>query len=282
MTDPTQELFLNKLSCSNYANWLNKQTELSLSQFDQNLQKAYPSSRLGLKDSASYLDTIGKVCNYIDACKHIDFEKFLRPGSKVLDLGCGGAWLSAMLSKLGKVETVCALDSSRYLLNNIAPDVLEIMGAKKKKVRFIEGIFVPLLFGNSCLDLVVCSSALHHADSLSPVLIEIRRTLRPGGYLIILNETPRSGLRHCLSVFVASLHIIKDLIFQKYHEYGPSVSSVSYLYDPILGDRDYPIWYWKRALHEAGFVLELVVNTGLPTIKRGHGRPLIHFICRAV
>lgn len=281
MSDPIQEVFTNTMSCTNYENWLNEQTRLSLSQFDQNMRRAYPSSRQGLKDSAAYINTIGNVCNYIDACKQIDFEKFLKPDSKVLDLGCGGAWLGAMLSKLGQVETVYALDSSRYLLNQIAPDVVGLMNARKHKMRFVEGIFMPLLFDDSWLDLVVCSSALHHADTLSPVLIEIRRTLRLGGYLIILNETPRTGLRHCLSVFVASLHIVKDLILQKYQEYGPSVSSVNYLYDPILGDRDYPMWYWKRALQEAGFALELVVNTGLPTVKGSKGRSLIHFICRA-
>ena len=63
---------------------------------------------------------------------------------------------------------------------------------------------------------------------------------------------------------------------------SPAVSSSGYLYDPKLGDRDYPRWYWERALAVSGFSIESVMDTGLPTLKGRKGRPLIHFICRGV
>ena len=266
---------------NNFQSWIEKQARLSLSQFDRNMRAAYPSSRAGLENAHSYLDVVGKTCNYIEACTRIDFSSFLSPGAKVLDLGCGGGWLGALISKIEAVETIYALDSSTYFLRVIAPDVLALMNACSEKFMLIEGLFSPLLFEDSTLDLVVCSSALHHADALQPILEEIHRTLKSGGYLIILNETPRPGGRYLLSAFVASLRILKDLMLQTYHALSPSISSSSYLYDPVLGDRDYPRWYWEKSLNMSGFNLESIIDTGLTTLKGGHGRSLIHFICRA-
>jgi ubiquinone/menaquinone biosynthesis C-methylase UbiE len=262
--------------------WTDKQARLALSQFDLNMSSAYPSSQAGLENAANYLEVITQTCNYADACKQIDFTRYLVRGAKVLDLGSGGCWLGAILSKFEEVQTIYALDSSRYLLHKIAPDVLELMQADTRKFEFIEGLFAPILFETSSLDLVVCSSALHHAETLKPVLDEVHRTLKPGGYLLVLNETPRKGLRHLLSVLVASLRIMKDLLLRKYRSVTQSISASSYVYDPILGDRDYPQWYWEKALTASGFEIESIIETGMPTLKLSNGRGLVHFICRAI
>lgn len=112
----------------------------------------------------------------------------------------------------------------------------------------IEGVFTPLILEDGALDLVVASSALHHADSLESVLREIRRVLKNGGTLIILNETPSSAIRHALSLSKAFAKMISDAVFRRYKSISPSVSSSGYLYDPLLGDRDYPFWYWREAI----------------------------------
>lgn len=263
------------------SNWIVEQTRRGVAQFDRAMTEMYPESNAYLKSARDYLDTVGETCNYIAACELVPWENYLPSNAKVLDMGCGGGWLSAMLSRVDSVETIYALDSSQHFLQSLLPQVMALMEGNQFKLVEIEGLFQPLLFDDAHLDVVVASSALHHADNLESVLKEIRRTLKPGGLLFVLNETPWPGYRHLLSVLAASVRTLRDLSLQRYRPVSPSVSASGYLYDPALGDRDYPVWYWKEALRASGFVIECVMDTGMPTVKGSKGRSLIHFVCRA-
>ena len=67
-----------------------------------------------------------------------------------------------------------------------------------RKVIRLESDFValPAFFPARSLDLVTCYTSLHHfaRDKLPTLLREIRRVLRPGGYLFVreLDFTPNS------------------------------------------------------------------------------------------
>lgn len=262
--------------------WIVAQALYGVSQFDQAMMDAYPDSQASLQGAREYIGTIGDVCNYIAAVEQVEWERYFPQGAKVLDIGCGGGWLTAMLSRLDSVKVIYPLDSSKHFLNKLLPQVVELMHGCPEKVSVIEGLFEPLFFDDGTLDVVVASSALHHADNLESVLREIRRSMKPGGLLFILNETPWPGYRHLVSVCVAAVRIALNLLRERYQASSPSISSSGYLYDPKLGDRDYPLWYWNKALAAAGFSVESVVNTGLPTVKGSSGRSLTHFVCRAV
>ena len=261
--------------------WLNEQALQGITQFDVAMSNTYLGPNSYLQNGSDYLNTIGNICNYMAACELLSWNDYLPTKAKVLDIGCGGGWLSAILSRIDCVETIYALDSSRYFLKELLPQVVTSLGGNKDKLVEIEGLFQPILFDDAYLDVVVASSSLHHAENLESVLKEIRRTLKPGGLLFVLNETPRSGFRHLLSVLIASFRILRDLLLQNYRPIAPSISASCYLYDPALGDRDYPIWFWKDALNASGFRIENLINTGMPTVKGSKGRSLIHFVCRA-
>jgi ubiquinone/menaquinone biosynthesis C-methylase UbiE len=263
-------------------NWIVAQTLQGVSQFDQAMMNSYPDSNAYLQNAREYLKTVGDVCNYIAATEQIEWLRYLPQDAKVLDIGCGGGWLAAILSRFDAVSRVYALDSSQHFLHKLMPQVMSLMQGRSEKLIAIEGLFQPLLFEDGHLEVVVASSALHHADNLESVLREIRRTLKRGGLLFVINETPRPGFRHFLSVAMAAFRILRNLLLQRYVAVSPSISSSAYLYDPKLGDRDYPQWHWEKALESSGFSVESVINTGLPTVKGSQGRPLIHFICRAV
>ena len=264
------------------ANWIVKQALHGIAQFDQAMVSAYPESQASLQSARDYLSTVDDVCNYIKAAEQVSWATYLPPNAKLLDIGCGGGWLAAILSRFDAVQTVYALDSSQHFLHKMLPQVMELMEGRSEKLIAIEGLFQPLFFEDGHLDVVVASSALHHADNLESVLREIRRCLKTGGLLFVVNETPWPAYRHLLSVLAAGVRIVRDLLLQKYVAVSPSISSSGYLYDPKLGDRDYPVWYWQKALESAGFAVESIVDTGLPTVKGSKGRPLIHFVCRAV
>lgn len=263
-------------------NWIVEQTLRSVAQFDQAMMNSYPDSTANLQGAREYLETVGGVCNYIAAAEQVAWERYLPQHAKLLDIGCGGGWLTALLSRFDAVQTAYALDSSRHFLHTLLPQVMELMQGRQEKLVTIEGLFQPLLFEDGQLDVVVASSALHHADNLESVLREIRRTLKHGGMLFVLNETPWPGYRHLFSAAAAAARILRNLLLQRYQPVSPAISSSGYLYDPNLGDRDYPRWYWLRALESAGFSIEAVMDTGMPTVKGSKGRSLIHYICRAV
>jgi SAM-dependent methyltransferase len=261
-------------------NWISKQQEIGVAQFDVGLVNVDASSSAYLSTADNYIHTTSQQCNYLDAIKLIEWDTYLLKDSKVLDLGCGGGWLSAFLSRFDAVKTIYALDSSKHFLGVLLPEVVSRMGGDFKKIQPIEALFTPLFFEDKTLDLVVAASAVHHADNLEAVLKEISRSLKPDGLLILLNETPRSGFRYFISAVMASLRMLKNIALHKYLSISPSLSSSGFLYDPRLGDRDYPLWFWVDALKAAGFNVDQVVNTNLPTVKGSNGRPLIHFICR--
>jgi len=113
------------------------------------------------------------------------------------------------------------------------------------------------------------------------MLKEARRVLKKDGLLFILNETPRPWLRYVFSLTLGFAKIMKKVIVRKYEPVSPSISACGYLYDPYLGDKSYPLWYWKEAIRRSGFSIVEVTNTGLPTIKGKRGVNLTHFICKA-
>jgi len=263
-------------------NWISEQTLQGLAQFDQAMKTACNDSNSYLKNGETYLKRIGDECNYIRALENLNWSGYLLQDAHVLDLGCGGGWLTAILSKLEKISKLYAVDSSYYFLQTLLPQVFAQMEGQLDKVEVIEGLFQPLLFEDATFDAVVASSAVHHAENLENLLKEMRRVIKPGGYMFLVNETPWSGWRHAVSVAACAARTLLDLLLQKYRATSPAVSASGYLYDPVLGDRDYPIWYWIEATKAAGFAVEEVMDSGLPTVAGSKGRSLKHFICRAI
>ena len=261
-------------------NWIHEQAERNVSQFDQAMEANHPDTVSFLRDPGEYYSRVCIQCNYLDAALMVNWQQYLNQDSTVLDLGCGGGWLSAHLSGFDAVASIYALDSSKYFLYCMMPAILRIMNSREEKIVPVEALFSPLLLEDESIDAVVASSVLHHADGLEGLLKEIRRVLKKDGYLIVLNETPSSGIRHLLMVTKAFFRIFRDLLALRYKPLSPSISSSGYLYAPSLGDRDYPLWYWKAAIRHAGFSIVEVIDTHMPTVKGSKGRSLVHFVCK--
>jgi ubiquinone/menaquinone biosynthesis C-methylase UbiE len=261
-------------------NWLFEQTKFNVSQWDYSMENCYPESSKYLRNPEEYVKRLCIECNYLDAVKILEWSKLIKPESVVLDLACGGGWLSAYLSSFEEIKSIFALDSSTRFLNDLFFPTVEILKGNPSKISLIEGLFTPLFFEDNSLDIVVSSSSLHHAESLEGVLKEIKRVLKPDGILVILNETPYTNFKHILSSTRTYLRILKKLIFQQYVSVSASVSACGHLYDPYLGDKNYPTWYWIKALNKAGFSSIEINNSHLPTVKNSSMPGLTHFICR--
>ena len=261
-------------------NWLAHQILSSTQQWDKNLTTISPSTNSWMKDDLSYFKHLTETCNYLKAVKMIDWDTYLVQSSVVLDIGCGGGWLTGFLSKNKKIHKIFSIDSSNNYLDNFLSHVVMHSGGDITKVEVVQGLFSPLLLEDESIDMIVISSALHHADNLNLVLKEFIRVLKPGAYLMILNETPPGFFRFMFQIAKASLRIFIGNLCKNYTPHSQKIGIGSYLYDPCLGDVDYPEWYWKKSIHFAGFDLLELLNTNLATIADSSGRSLKHFICK--
>ena len=260
--------------------WIEAQALQGAQQWDDSLTTFYPETAKWMSDPQAYLERLTKECNYLNAAKKIDWDGLLVNQSTVVDLGCGGGWLTAFLSRNEKVARIIAIDSSSNYLKNFLPGVIALSAGDPLKVEAIQGMFTPLLLPSDCVDTVVMSSAIHHADSPQAVLEEILRVLKPSGSLVLLNECPVGNLRFLARSAKAHARIFLTTLQRKYTRHTQRLSTGAFLYDPYLGDVDYPMWYWEKAIASAGLTLKQIIDTGMPTVVGSQGRSLQHFICR--
>lgn len=110
--------------------WTVEQASRVVAQFDKAMVDSCPASKAYLYDAHKYLETVGEACNYITASERIFWANYMPKNAKVMDFGCGGGWLAAILSRLDSVKTVYALDSSRHFLHTLMPKVIELMNGR--------------------------------------------------------------------------------------------------------------------------------------------------------
>jgi ubiquinone/menaquinone biosynthesis C-methylase UbiE len=260
--------------------WIDAQMSRNTNHWDSALTTFYPESQRWMSSGANYYRHITGECNYLNAVISLSWDKYLTANSIILDVGCGGGWLSAYLSKNDRVKKIYSIDSSANYLENFLPESIRLSNGKSEKIEACQGLFSPLILDSSSVDLIVISSALHHADNIGDVLSDFYRVLKPGGYLLILNETPLGSIEYLFQISKAFLKIAVQSMLQRYSPYVQKISAGGFLNDPYLGDVDYPDWYWQKAILDNNFQLIDCIDSGMATIIGSSGRTLKHFICQ--
>ena len=107
------------------------------------------------------------------------------PGKNVLDLGCGGGFMSEALALRG--ANVIGVDPAEKAIaiaqRHAAP--------RKLSIRYLHGTGEMLPVSDGSMDYVVCVDVLEHVADLDRVIGEIGRALRPGGMFLFdtINRT---------------------------------------------------------------------------------------------
>jgi demethylmenaquinone methyltransferase/2-methoxy-6-polyprenyl-1,4-benzoquinol methylase len=110
-------------------------------------------------------------------------ESVVRPGDRVLDVCCGTGDLAIAASRAG--GRVTGLDFS--------PQMLERARRKAPELEWVQGDALALPFDDASFDAATVGFGVRNVDDLEAALRELRRVLRSGGLLAILEITTPTG-----------------------------------------------------------------------------------------
>jgi demethylmenaquinone methyltransferase/2-methoxy-6-polyprenyl-1,4-benzoquinol methylase len=116
--------------------------------------------------------------------RRLTAEAVVRPGDVVLDGCCGTGDLAVAAARAG--GKVTGLDFSEPML--------ERARRKAPELEWIRGDLLALPFGDASFDAATVGFGVRNVEDLQRALSELRRVLRPGGRLAILEITRPRGL----------------------------------------------------------------------------------------
>lgn len=154
-----------------------RETEPDLVMDDPEKVAAYTSA--GREDGVMapvYLFHCAQICEII------------KPGDTVLDLGCGPATQLAMVARLNPETHFIGMDLSNEMLDKARDYVAQ---QNLSNIEFRQGDITQLTtFSDASIDAVMSTVVLHHLpdlDALEKTFTEIKRVLKPGGGLYLVD-----------------------------------------------------------------------------------------------
>jgi len=105
-----------------------------------------------------------------------------RQDMTVLDAGTGTGYLAGMMAPL--VGNIIGVDCAPAMLTRAGEKMAR---AGYRHVSFKEGMAEELPLATGSVDVAMCHMLLHHVVSPRTVLDELRRVVRPGGYVLIID-----------------------------------------------------------------------------------------------
>ena len=127
----------------------------------------------------------------MDVVGHAAARLGARPGARLISLGSGPGGVELAIAREARDAEVFCLD--------LNPEVLELgkrqADGEGLPVRFQQADLNTAELPEASFDVALCYASLHHLVALEHVMRQIRRSLRSGGELIILDVITRNGFR---------------------------------------------------------------------------------------
>jgi demethylmenaquinone methyltransferase/2-methoxy-6-polyprenyl-1,4-benzoquinol methylase len=152
------------------------------------------TGRLAPTEVRSMFDRIAPVYDVMNRVMTVGLDQHwrretvkavVRPGDRVLDACCGTGDLAVASLKAGAREVV-GLDFS--------PRMLDRARAKQQTVTWLEGDIMAMPFADAEFDSATVGFGVRNVAELPTALAELRRVLKPGGRLGILEITTPTGV----------------------------------------------------------------------------------------
>lgn len=164
------------------------------------------------------------------------------------EVGAGCGFFCAMLARYPNVSRIHAVEACEPIVRELMPGVVAHFAPQEQsKVVGCVGDFNRLQLPDSGMDFAFDFYSLHHSDDLVGTLREIRRVLKPGGFLLCLDKA-RSDLM--------GKDDLERLLDQEYSEKAKANMGV----DPSVrltrrmnGEHEFRLKDWLEAFAAAGF-----------------------------
>lgn len=137
------------------------------------------------EDEARRIDAIYATGDVVAQRRAVRDALALRPGERVLDLGCGPGYLAAeMAAEVGPSGSVHGIDVSPSMLAIAAG---RARGEGRAPVHLAEGDVLGVPLPDGAVDAAVCTQVYEYVADMPAALAEARRVLRPGGRLLVID-----------------------------------------------------------------------------------------------
>ena len=157
------------------------------------LTKRRVSEAQDLEESYRLADIVKQRQKTLDVLK-------LKAGELVLDIGCGVGFLThEMALQVGKSGKVIGLDKNPAMISHSRKRCENL-----KQTVFYEGDAGKLPVDDQTLDAVSCTQVLLYIKDVPNVLAEMRRILKPGGRLVIVETDWRGVVLSCTDDILTS------------------------------------------------------------------------------
>lgn len=120
----------------------------------------------------------------ISAINKIEFITGKKIFGKVIEIGAGTGYFSALLSKQAGPEVIYCLDYDRVSVDELMPLVFKNLDADTSKIKTVLGSYNAMKIADNYFDFVISLGAIHHSENLTATLQECYRVLQPGGFLV--------------------------------------------------------------------------------------------------
>lgn len=132
-------------------------------------------------------------------------RELVKPGQKVVEVGCGTGWLLVLLAQQG-MRNLVGIDFSKEQIRRALLRAAE--GGVTDSIEFVVGTIATLRERADRFDLVIMHAFLHHLSivEIRSLIEEIRSVIAPDGHLILLepvanrNEQPNLATRILMRV----------------------------------------------------------------------------------
>ena len=192
---------------------------------------AYNTKMPGYYDSA-YFIRLGKIRHWYETI--INSLTLESADLKILDVGCGTGTLLAELAKSGAAN-LSGVDLAEGILSDARKKFFELNIEVDLRAADVED---RIPWEDNVFDIVTTTGALHHFYRPFDALDEIKRVLKPGGRLIVIDQSFLAPARQIINLYLKIFSHDGD-----YHFYSNEQA--------------------KNLLSEAGFSVKTIKKVGV-------------------
>lgn len=166
----------------------------------------------------------------------------LKPGHKVLDLGCGTGTLTVQMKQFSPRIDLTGLDGDQKVLS-IAKEKADAVGAV---INWKYGLAYDLSFEDAAFDRVISSLMIHHLTTANKrkAFQEVFRVLKPGGEFHLIDfGKPTSFVMRLVAIPISHMEEagdnIRGLLFDMLRQAGFSTILENKHFKTIFGELIY-------------------------------------------